>query len=403
MSWKYPQDILHRKLRYLTTLASPDGINISMDKWLELLKDIQLEISYDVIYRLLEEIYLMINAGFDWSDFDFPPIPEDFPPEDIIEPPLEEGTKAYYDVTYYDTSYYDPPDIQFRDLERYAWSNRYRISEKETLAYKKMSTSMKQLLRSRREGLEKAGVADYFLDVVEDVLAMVESRILRGMYVGFSIVGLSKVAERHQEPDPFKARVATRHPEDWKTIYLTESVIAWESLVGWSRVNYSRVGSWYMIMNKALSDEAVKRINEFWLRSGLVEVGQLSVYGGIGYTTYGTPTYGGYAPQIVKTLYPRTFMLQRVDQYHYKGGAEQLKMQFNIKRIRPILDKYGVIANFRSAYYSFTHEVYYLAYDSHKLYKLWRKLVTQEDIIQKYVMLGCQEEILRTLATMVKP
>jgi hypothetical protein len=147
----------------------------------------------------------------------------------------------------------------------------------------------------------------------------------------------------------------------------------------------------------------VERLNAFWLRSGLVEAGMLSPYGGLGYTTYGTPSYGGYVPEKLKTLYQRIFMLQRVDQYHYKGGAEQLKQQYNIKKIRPILDRHGVISAFRSAYTSFAHEIFYLSYDSHKLYKLWRRLITEEDIIQKYVKIGCQEEVLREIKGIVKP
>lgn len=399
MAWKYSDDIIHRKLAYLATLASEDAIQINMDKWLNILDEIQLEISYDVIYRLLNELYLMINTGFEWDDFDFPPLPPDFNPPDVTDPPLEGGEKAYYDVTYYDTSYFDPPEIAFKDLERYAWANRYRISEKLQLEYKKQSKSLVDLIAARRSGMEKAGVADYFLDAVETSLSMVESRILRGSYVGFTIVGLSRVSEPHPTDAPFRARVETRHRADWKKTYNTESVCSWEALVGWSHVGYFRVGAYYMILNKTVSDMAVKRINEFWERTGLVPTGALSQYGGIGYA----PDYGQYIEAARKTLYQRIFMLQRVDQYHYKGGAEQLKMQFNLKRIAPILDKAGIIANFRMAYTSFANEIYYLDYDSHRLYKLWRKLVSAEDIVEKYVKMGCDRDILNQIKGMVKP
>jgi hypothetical protein len=239
--------------------------------------------------------------------------------------------------------------------------------------------------------------------VIQDVLAMVESRLAGGVYCGFGIVGLSKVSDRHQESYLFRARVNVRLPQNWKSTTNSESVVACENIVGVTRVDHTRVAAYTTILNKGISDEAVRRINEFWLRSGLVEVGMLSPYGGIGYTTYGTPTYGGYFAQRVTALYPRIFMLQRVDQLHYKGGAEQLKMQFNIKRVRPILDKHGIISNFKGAYYAFANEVYYLGYDSHRLYKLWRRLVTKDDILQKYVKLGCQENVLREVMGVVKP
>jgi hypothetical protein len=95
-------------------------------------------------------------------------------------------------------------------------------------------------------------------------------------------------------------------------------------------------------------------------------------------------------------------MLQRVDQYHYHGGTQQLKMQYNIKNIKPILDKHGVISNMRSMYYNFAHELCYASHDSHRLYKKWRKLVAEEDIIQKYIRMGCDEHILREIVGMVK-
>lgn len=407
MGWKYSQDILHRKLRYLETLASEDGINTISDKWLNLLGEIQVEISFELAFRTLVDLYLILNLGFDWSGFDWPILPWDFPFEDITIPPVEEGKKAYYDISPYDLSYYDPYEITYQEMERFVWSSRYRTSEKDTLRYRKTSESLRQLLEARKSGLSKAGVSSSVYPIFDMVIAMAESRILHGAYVGFTVVGLHKVPRKHPAEARYRTKVEARNPtglsEPWKADYLTESVICWESIVDWARVGHSRVGSFEIRINKAVSDNLVQRINDFWLRSGLVEVGMLSPYGGLGYTTYGTPTYGGYIAQRIKTLYQRTFMLQRVDQYHYKGGAQQLKQQFNIKRIRPILDRHGVMANFRGAYVSFANEVYYLFYDSHKLYKLWRRLVTEDDIVQKYVMLGCQEEVLREIQRSVNP
>jgi hypothetical protein len=403
LAWKYSNDIIHRKLSYVANLASFDGINLSMDKWISILQDIQLEISYETIYRLLEELYLLLNSGFDWSDFDFPFLPDDFDWPDIIDPPVEETGKAYYEISYYGTSYYDPPDITFKQLERFAWDNRYAVSEKDVFAYKKQSTSLVSLLEAKSSGLTDAGLAGYMPSVVHDVLAMVESRILNGFYVGFAIVGLSKVATPPPIGVAYRGAVATRNPQDWKIEYDTESVISWESLVGWARVGHCRVGAWYQVMNKVVSDEAVKRINDFWLRSGMVTAGQLSQYGGIDYTIYGSPSYGGYAPQEVQTLWQRVFMIQRVDQYHYAGGASQLKMQYNVKKIRPILDRAGIAGTMRMGYMAFAQEIYHFDKDSHKLYKQWKQLLTQDDIRIKYVRLGLDETVLSQIQGMVRP
>jgi len=395
MSWKYPQDILQRKLAYLTKLASEDAIDrISID-WIEALKDIQMEISYETIWRSLMDLYLTLNLQMDWSQFDFTPFPEDWDIGDFTEPPAEGGGKAYYDISYYDLSVYDPPQVVYKDLERYAWESRYKVSEKHTLEYKRMSKSLKDELTIRGELLKTKDIAPYFVDMVEDVLTMVESRLLRSFYVGFAVVGLSRVAERHPPGALYRAPVPTRLTKDWKTVINTESVTAWECLVGFSRVGYTRVGSWKQLLTKQVSDEIVKRINEFWLRSGFVEAEYLSPYGGIEYYRYPV--------EKIKVFWQRIFMLQRVDRYHYVGGDHQLKMQFNIKRIMPILDAEGIIGSLRCMYVAFANELFYLYHDSHRLYKRYKKVLTEEDIIQKYIRFGCKENILRKIKGVVKP
>lgn len=393
------RDIMQRKLKYLGTLASEDGIYVTMDKWIRLLQEIQLEISYELTYRLLEDIFLMLNFGFDWSDLDFPIIPEDiwpdYPPEDSTDPSTEPLKKAIYDKTYYDLSYYDPPEILFKDIQRFMWYTRYNVSEKHTLEYKKQDTSLRTLIKTHKDGLSNAGVATGYLDAIEASLAMVEGKILRGFFVGFAVVGISRVAKKKGSIN----KIPTRTTEDWKTVIDVESPLAWGAIVGWVRVGYFKVGSYTMVMQKWLSDALIQKINEFWLRSGLVSAGQLSPYGGPAYYAgvYGYPT------EEIKTLWPRVFMLQRVDQYHYTGGKHQLKMQFNIKKVKPILDRYGVIAVIRGTYTCFAHELFYKDHEGHRLYKQWKKLLTDEDIIQKYIRMGCEEGILREIQRCVKP
>jgi hypothetical protein len=395
LSWKYPQDILQRKLAYLKKLASEDAVNIIADNWINTLTDIQSEISYETIWRSLMDLYLSLSLQMDWSQFDFTPFPVDWNIGDFTEPPLEGGGKAFYDISYYDLSVYDPPEIVYKDLERYAWESRYKVSEKHTLEYKRMSKALKDELTTRGDLLKSKDITPYFVDMVEDTLTMVESRLLRSFYVGFAVVGLSRVAEPHPPEALYRAPVPTRLTTDWKTVIDTESVTAWECLVGFSRVGYTRVGSWRQVLTKQVSDEIVKRINEFWLRSGMVEAGYLSPYGGIEYYRYPV--------EKVKTLWQRIFMLQRVDQYHYTGGDHQLKMQFNIKRIKPILDSEGVIGSMRGMYVAFANELFYLYHDSHRLYKRYKKVLTEDDVMQKYIRFGCDESVLRKIRGMVKP
>lgn len=395
MSWKYPDDIIHRKLSYIANLASEDGIALSMDRWIGMLQEIQLEISFEEIFRALAEIYLQLNFSFDWSSFDFPLLPS----FDLTIPICETGGKAYYGKSKYGSSFYDPPDVSYKDLERFFWSLRYMIAEKGTVEYKQMSTSLKTRVEAHKDALKKLPIKPELIDSLEEIMSLIEGKILRGFYVGFAVVGVSRVAQKSGST----AHVETRDPKDWKTAVNVESNIAYENVVGWSRVGYFTVSSPTMVLNKKVSDKLVEKINDFWMRSGMVSAGELSPYGGPAYTVYGTPSYRGYEVMPLKTLYQRIFFLQRTDQLHYTGGAHQLKMQFNIKKVKPILDRSGVIANARQVYTSFAHEVFYLNHDSHRLYKRWKQLLTEEDIVQKYIRMGCQESVLREVLATVKP
>lgn len=399
MSSRLSRDILQRKLAYLANLASPEAIFTIGDKWLNFLKDIQSEISYEYVWRTLEGLYLTLNMAIDWSQMDFNWMPPDWTyPDDlgnITIPESERTEKGYYDVGYYDKCYYDPPQVVYKDIERFAWDTRYKISEKDILEYKKMSKSLKTLIEALKDSLKKTEVASYIPDIIESTLAMVEGRILRSSYVGFTIVGLSCVSKRHQPWMKYKAPCPTRYPKDWKTVVDTESVLSWESVVGFSHVGYARVGAWYMFLNKEIVDAMIQRINEGWLKTGLVEQEFLSPYGGIAYYAY--------PPAKLKTLWARIFMLQRVDQYHYEGGKHQLKMQIDIKKVKKILDDHGVISPLKPAYICFANELKYMDYEGHRLRKQWKKLITEEDLIDKYKRMGLDENILIEIKKVVKP
>ena len=591
MSAKQAQDPIQRKLLYLLTLGSEDGIALSMETWLAKLKEIQKEISYDVIWRILMDLYLNLQIGIDWSQFEFPPItdivippiiipplppfPPDPPPLDpnytqfygsvydkVTKAPLDGGTlkfigpeqktvsffmgsylsgtlqegsyaitaelvgynslmlvgvgtknnvvevdfgldrvdipldkgqifgtvynrqtgelimggtisgtgltpftvlvvngqyssgdlepntysvsitldgyypvtqtativagipyhldfpltkigfddtlsKMIYDDTWYDLCYYDPPELALVDIERFAWNQRYHVSEKNTLEYKKMSLALKTLLEANKDALKNANVNPDVVNMTEDIATMVESRILRGFYVGFAIVGLSRVADKHLPQYLFRTKVPTRMIIDWKTIVNSESVVAHEAIVGFARVGYFRVGDWSMALHNAVSKEAVAKINAFWQRSGMVEAGQLSTYGGLGYQAFGYEgvygAYAGYLSQKYQVLNQRVFMLQRVDQYHYAGGHHQILMQSYIKMVKRICNKMGVIGVLRATYTSYAHEIYYQMYEGHRLWKQWKRVVSVEDITNKYVQMGCDIAVLNKIKDAVRP
>jgi hypothetical protein len=311
--------------------------------------------------------------------------------------------KLVYNETNWGLCYYDPPGVTLTDIDRFTWQHRKRVAEKDTVEYKKRSLALKTLIQSDKDALINAGVSENWVDSTEEITAMVESRILKSFCVGFAVVGISRVAEKHPEGVPFRARVLTRLPEDWISTVHSESVLSWEAIVGYMRVGHFRVGAYNMVLTKEISDEAVRRVNAFWQRVGMVPGGELSSYGGYGYQAFGYPGYQGYLTKAYEMLYQRLFMLQRVDQYHYAGGSHQIKMQTVTNRVKKICDKQGVIGVHRRAYISFAQEIYYLTYDSHRLWKTWKRHVTIEDVTNKYVNIGCDTTVLNIVRRAIVP
>jgi len=377
---------LERKKSYVENLASISGIDLSMLDWGSLLDLINLEIGFDISFRAFLDVFLNLDLHFDFSELDFHTL--DFSFE--FEPEFTKIPKAIYGKTKYGYCYYDPDQAGAKDLERLVWKWRKYAIETRELTYKNLSSTLKQLIANAKDALIAKGLKPEYLHAMEEKLALCAGKFFEIPYVGFAIVGLHKVAK----PPHSTLDFTIKDPKNWETDITLKSVAIYENHVGYARVGYARVTSPYVVCKKSLGEYIKNEINAFRERVGVKEI-----TGVFQPTYYGQPYPTEYKAKI---LNPRVFFLQRVEQLHYEGGNFQIQNQTMINMVKSILDEEGVMIQFRMAYISFANELSWLYHDSHKLWRRYKKIFTEEDLINKYISMGCNPILLNKIKEVVK-
>ncbi|MHA1593617.1 MAG: hypothetical protein ACTSXX_02640 [Candidatus Baldrarchaeia archaeon] len=358
-----------RKKRYLKELASIEGIDLSMRRWGAMLPFINLDLSFAVIFRILLDIYLNLDLHFDPESFEWHPL--DF--TDLWTVPMPKVTKAKYGESQYDASIYDPENVTGTSLERLLWDVRKKTTEKDSPFYKQTSKALMWHFDQIRDFLKKKDVKPEYIEAMFEKLILAEGLLTGGCFVGFMIVGLSRVGPRRSSA-PY---VIARDPRDLKTEVKAKGDYVYGPRVGFIRVGYFRVGrrpeDRRIKIKREVAEHVKKRIEEFRKRVGPV------------------------GPPEAKILHQRLFFLQREEKLHWRGGEHQLTLQRIINAVKRILDRHGIIAQFRLPYITFAKELYYLYYDPHRLYKRWKKILTEDDIFAKYKRMGLDEGILNEI------
>jgi len=372
-----------RKLKYVQKIAKPEGIDWAMRKWGAELNVIKLVSSYNALYRFLLDLFLVTDLHIDYVVLEEYPI--EFPAE------IKKGTPGVYGVTLYGECFYthsgsESSEVESkrllslggelsREYECAVWELRYKATEDDALAWKNAGRVLIEQIEYVKERLLKLGVSKDLVEALEEKLAIVEAKIINASYVGFMVVGLSKVSPPPRSPQRIEARL----PRNWIKTAPIETILAYESHVGFIRVGYARVISRLIPMKtfltKELSDKLKAAIEEFHTRLGVVD----------------------------KVLYPRVHTLARRERIHWIGGEHQIVLQDIIRKVKTVLDVRGVVAQMRLGYIAFAKELYYLHYTPHRRWKLWKLGLTDEDIVEKYKRIGLDENILREIKEVVKP
>lgn len=384
---------IERKLEYIEFLASEEGIDLSMLKWGFILPKIFLNSSWNIYLKLLLDLDLVLNFHFDIPDLQFP-IPE-------LTPDLPKIEKARYGISKYNESIYDPQQVTSFHLENAIWDLRYKATEHCALAYKHTSTTLKTYFDSTRDILIEKGVRDFYVNGILDAWAVIEGKALTTSYVGFSVVGITCVGAKSSSAPLFTLRL----PIDWKTEVKFETYSVYESHVGTAIVGYARVISKeYGISQlylRELSKNLVDTINRFHSHTGKLF---------ITVPTPKIPTHSSHSlinshtnPELFtfQFNFERLFLLQRVDRLHWKGGEHQLHLQMIINKVKKVLDREGIISQMRMGYISFAEELAYLYHGEDTRWKEWKKCLTKEDLIDKYVAYGLRKDILNRIALLV--
>jgi hypothetical protein len=396
---------LERKANYVNDLASTGGIDLSMLNLGALLKQLYLSIDFNLLFRFFLDLYLSLNLNMDFNLFKF----WNFNFTTGLQVVLPTAQKGIYGVTYYDVSYYDPPDTTDLDLENSVWWMREHTTERDVPQWKKKSDSMKDYLTIIKQRLQAKGVSAHYTDAMESLLAMVEGKVTNSAFVGFAIVGFAKVM--HDEGDGTSSFDARKHT-DWETVWNLKASGMYDSIVGIAQVGYSRVGAINLKPTKEMADRFITQVNQFKARAGQV-TGEYPMPAYPPFPYGYTPTYpsypspyppsypSGYGEVKPELLYPRIFMLQRVDQYHWTGGKYQIKSQVLINRVKEILDEVGIIVGFRLNYLAYAQEIYYLDHQGHRLYKGWKRVLNRDDVRQKYLAMGLDGSVLDKIDAVV--
>jgi len=346
-------ETLIRKLRYVTRFASIEGLEITSRYWASVLEYIHTNIGANILFRFILDMYLALSAHLDPSKFEFHPI---------------EFIKAFVEV--YEPRPFLPPKgkIPNEDIERMIWFLRWRMTTKEAVYYNMDKGSAKYWAEYIKNILIKYGADPIYAQLLLELYSICEGKLTVSAIVGLAVVGVTKVA-----PPTFKVRI----PPDYTKTIECENAYIYESHVGIARVGYSRVIELPGSLEEFVAEHISSRIAEHIKRQSVIA---------------SSPEY---------VFYPRVFFYQRLRKMHYTGGGKQLELQRIRNLIKPILDRNGVIAQFRVAYLNFAYELKYKDHMGHEHTKYFKRNLTKEDLINKYVNMGLSRPILNQIAQVV--
>lgn len=359
------KDPLLRKLLFVQKVTTPDGIWVTYQRFKELLDLIRANIGLNLEFSLLIDIPLTIDLPSIFQQLEFHP--KDFSKLVVPYPEKEFLTyqKGYYGETYYDFSFFDPPEVTTLHIERYVWNLTYHSTLHDSIGIKQKGKTLKQLLTIQKDVMAKAGVSKGYLDALEYIMANAEARLIHGAYWG---VACWDVSSWIQEKDN-KPIVKIRDPQDWETEIVAETECAFETLWDCNCWDYAH---WYG-ENWYLKEEVEQHLDE-------------SVKS---------------FHQRIEPLWQGTFLLQKSDSMHYSQAYHQVRLQHYMRRAKNILCRLGVVGIQHKNYLAFLQELLYLKHEKTRKHRMWKKLLTKEDIIDKWVKLGLNRSVLETLAKLV--
>jgi len=341
---------LRRKLKYVKKFASIDGILATYYQFRDLLDLIQLQIGWDTLFRSLLDLHLQLNLHFDPSEFEVFKLKL----SQLFPFSLETIEKARYGISRYDYSIYDPEQVSPKNLERYTWELTYKTTHHKERKIRHVGRQLVDYLQIHKDMLAQLGINKDYVQGMHDTIALVEGKILNKAYWGFAVWDGAVWSEE----DTYDQR----SPEDWSTQLRMETINVYESHWDYSRWDYARWVDDDLEMDESIEEYIDKLIEE--------------------------------KHKWVEPVWEGTFLLQRIDRLHTTGGYYQLKSQNVNDLVKRICYKHGVPVTQIYAYIAFANELLYMKYTGYRKAKQWRQMVTADDIMNKYVKMGLDRQVL---------
>jgi len=366
-------DIYDRKKKYEENVCEFEGVNLFLPKWEFQLPIFEFNIGFDDLFNFLIDLHLVLDFHLEIPQIEFP----------FVEGYKFEKAKA--GISRYNQAIVDPPEVSSDILRKFVWDTRYKATRKDVAEWKLSSLTLKKELSLLKELLVSKDIRKEYIEGIINSIALIEGKVLNSSYVGFSVVGVSKVREKPIDQPTFEVRSTV----DWKTKYPIETVSVYESHVGLSKVGYSRVtvrkeiaykrGN--RIFSKTLAD-TLKSIVDFHRKA----IGHTEVQTEAGKT---------------KVFTPRVSYYKSMAKKRFRGGNHQVRIQSVINRVRQYLHRKGVIHFEKVMYLNFAHELIYLKHESNRKRKNWKKILTESDLIEKYKNRGADMNILNEIAELI--
>jgi len=353
---------LLRKLRYVAKTASPQGAVTTFYRFRSLWDILASLIGFSVEFRFLLDMYLHLNLYLSWEEFEYHPL--DF--TEVFEVPVEKVGKAKYGISRYDHSIYDPESVTSRSVEYLAWELTYKTTHHSEMDYRHVGKTLKDLINTFKDMLVGKGVRDLYVDALEEILSIVEGKALKTAYWG---LGCWDVNPWMPEASP-SSLFEIRHVVDWTTPLTMETIKPYENWWGVMRWDYARWDDVKVNITYDTEDYLDSKIKEFHDR--------------------------------IEPLWMGVFHTLKSDTMHHRGGYHQIGLGRQARRISTLLDRRGVPVIQKHAYMSFARELKYMYYEASRHYKTWRRIMSVDDLIAKYVRMGLDERLLREIASMIR-
>jgi len=355
------RDAYTRKYNYVNAFASVEGVFNASEKFIGR-NDLDLGFlgfSFTLLFNL--SVHLLFNYNI--------PIPLPLPVTvngvtyTYLPYPANVSavTKAYYGKSRYNYAYVDPaPTIE--ELARvFAHELRNHLTRKRFGAYRAEGAGAKAYVNWLKSVMIKYGLPEWLANYIAETYLKVEGKAISVAYWDLSAWNGCYWSERGE--------FAVRSVSDYKSVQKAKSAYYYEAHWNYDRRNYARWTGKEAPIDSTLSAIARELLNA--LRRG---------------NTW-----------IDGVFYPEVKWLRKVDDMHEYGGYAQIKSADGDRKVRAVLDKFGIAGVARTAYIAFAREVIYMRNARTRKVKKWKRYISVDDIVNKYERLGLNRRVLNAI------